>query len=307
MDVIMDGWYGAQAAPVRYHMYWPSAADPAWLYNTTEQQARRVFYGVNYVPTFRFDGQWLNDPSDFGTSQQWYNYARTTVNNRAQVPSELIVDLTASQDAESIYVSVDLEVDLAIASSMKLYVNIMESWLRFAPQGKFYYVFRDMVPNTNGADVTIHNVGETQHFEFAVAYDDSAYHADRMIVQAFVQVTGTKAVVNAAMMNIPTSTTDVAANDVPLRLALDQNMPNPFNPTTTIGFALDRSGEVKLTVFSPAGRLVSDLVNGDLNAGDHWVVWDGRDGQGRDVGSGVYYYRLETEKTNLTKKMILIR
>jgi len=92
---------------------------------------------------------------------------------------------------------------------------------------------------------------------------------------------------------------------VPLRL--EQNMPNPFNPSTEIKFALESAGRVDLKVFEVGGRLVKTLVAGDLSAGEHRVLWDGRDQGGRLVGSGVYLYRLSAGGEVKSRTMVLIK
>ena len=88
---------------------------------------------------------------------------------------------------------------------------------------------------------------------------------------------------------------------------LDQNQPNPFNPSTTIGFSLRRTSLVKLRVYDVAGRLVRTLHDGELAAGHHAVAWDGRDGDGRRVQSGTFLYRLESAEGVLCRKMVLMK
>ncbi len=78
----------------------------------------------------------------------------------------------------------------------------------------------------------------------------------------------------------------------PPRFSLEQNAPNPFNPSTTIRFALPEAGAASLSIYDVNGRHVRTLVDGDATAGTHDVVWDGRDGLGREAASGVYLYRL---------------
>ncbi len=92
-----------------------------------------------------------------------------------------------------------------------------------------------------------------------------------------------------------------------LRLAIDGNHPNPFNPTTRISYELPSAGEVELGVYDAAGREVRRLVRGTLSAGRHSVVWDGRDGRGREVSSGVYFSRITLAGKKQTHKMLLIR
>jgi hypothetical protein len=76
---------------------------------------------------------------------------------------------------------------------------------------------------------------------------------------------------------------------------LAPGVPNPFNPSTTISFTLDRNAAVSLRIFDGAGRLVKDLLVEELRtAGRHSVVWDGTDRRGRALPSGVYVSRLES-------------
>ena len=89
--------------------------------------------------------------------------------------------------------------------------------------------------------------------------------------------------------------------------ALGLNQPNPFNPETTLGYALPRAQPVRLTIYDMLGRPVRVLVDGEQPPGQHRVVWDGRDRQGRAVASGVYFYRLQTPLFSQTRKMILLR
>jgi flagellar hook assembly protein FlgD len=68
--------------------------------------------------------------------------------------------------------------------------------------------------------------------------------------------------------------------------------PNPFNPRTTIRFDLPAAGTVRLAIYDVAGRLVKVLVEGEIPAGSHEAVWDGRDTSGRSAPSGSYLARL---------------
>jgi len=95
--------------------------------------------------------------------------------------------------------------------------------------------------------------------------------------------------------------------DLPAVLALHHNVPNPFNPNTMIRFDLPRPCGVELAVFDLTGRLVRNLVSGPMEAGRQTIEWDGRDGRGRQVASGVYFSRLKAEDRVLTRKMMLVK
>jgi hypothetical protein len=85
------------------------------------------------------------------------------------------------------------------------------------------------------------------------------------------------------------------------------NRPNPFNPTTTIEFSIERTGRVDLKVYDTAGREVRTLKSGTAAAGPHSVLWDGTSNSGEPVASGVYFYSLKASEFSSTKKMVLIR
>lgn len=83
--------------------------------------------------------------------------------------------------------------------------------------------------------------------------------------------------------------------------------PNPFNPKTTIQYKLSVSGPVRLQIFDLRGRLVTDLVDETVSAGQHEVTWYGRDSNGREVPSGVYVSRLEAGSQVAYGRMTLVR
>lgn len=86
-----------------------------------------------------------------------------------------------------------------------------------------------------------------------------------------------------------------------------KNYPNPFNPTTTIICELAESSPVRMDIFNAKGQLVNTLLNQDMLAGHHSVIWDGKDGQGRAVSSGVYLYRMSLPNKVMTNKMLLLK
>jgi hypothetical protein len=96
---------------------------------------------------------------------------------------------------------------------------------------------------------------------------------------------------------------------IPESFFLAQNFPNPFNPSTAIVFGLPKDAAVRLEVFDILGRRVRTLLSGHQRAGYKRIVWDGRDGAGRPVASGIYFYRLATDDGGFfqTRKMSLVK
>jgi subtilisin-like proprotein convertase family protein len=97
------------------------------------------------------------------------------------------------------------------------------------------------------------------------------------------------------------------APQLPAVFALHQNEPNPFNPKTTIRFALPATGYTTLRVYDSAGRLVTTLVSQVMGAGVHPVVWGGTDDRGQTVASGTYFYQVRSGRYIDTKRMELIK
>ncbi|MCB5230841.1 MAG: FlgD immunoglobulin-like domain containing protein [Candidatus Cloacimonas sp.] len=93
----------------------------------------------------------------------------------------------------------------------------------------------------------------------------------------------------------------------PTKMSLSQNYPNPFNPETTISFAIDQPMNVSLEVYNVKGQLIKTLFDGSKASGEHRVVWNGRDNSNNEVASGLYFYKLSTEKHTEMKKMLLVK
>jgi hypothetical protein len=106
---------------------------------------------------------------------------------------------------------------------------------------------------------------------------------------------------------VPNNSAAGDAVTIPIRMALAQNNPNPFNPRTTIGFDISSPSHARLEIFSASGRLVRTLVDAVRPAGSHQVVWDGRDDAGRSVGSGIYFYRLRAGTFSESRRMTILK
>jgi len=94
---------------------------------------------------------------------------------------------------------------------------------------------------------------------------------------------------------------------IPSKFALYQNHPNPFNPETTISFELPLSAHITLDIYNMLGQKIVTLVNEKRPAGFQQINWNGKDGAGHQVGSGVYFYHIKTDGFEATKKLVLLR
>ncbi len=99
----------------------------------------------------------------------------------------------------------------------------------------------------------------------------------------------------------------VEDENTPEAFKLYQNYPNPFNPTTTISFRLTKPTIMRLEIYNTLGVKVKTYFEENLQAGEHKIIWDGKDDKGRSLPSGVYCYRFTTDKSAQTRKMLLLR
>ncbi|MDO9578310.1 MAG: T9SS type A sorting domain-containing protein [Candidatus Cloacimonadales bacterium] len=98
-------------------------------------------------------------------------------------------------------------------------------------------------------------------------------------------------------------------NSVPTSddVQLHGNYPNPFNPETNISFSIPTDQELSLNIYNMKGQKVRELISGQFASGSHSVVWDGKDENGRQVSSGLYFYKLKTDEKEISKKMLLLK
>jgi len=156
-------------------------------------------------------------------------------------------------------------------------------------------------PDTIFADITV-QAGLT--YNYAVTAYDTLYPANESLKSLWSRIT-----VTAWKLGIEGQPVSV----IPARFSLEQNKPNPFKGNTEIRFALPAASRVELGVYNVAGQKVSSLVSGDYPAGYHSIRWNGKDGQGRGLSNGVYFYRLEArgqngqERLSQTKRLIIVK
>ena len=112
---------------------------------------------------------------------------------------------------------------------------------------------------------------------------------------------------NAAYLTVNGSTGVTRVGGLPVAFGLDQNHPNPFNPTTIITYDVPEAGEVRLEIYSLTGARVRTLVSEMHQAGSYQVTWDGRNNSGEQVTSGMYLYRMASRDFHQAKKMLLVR
>ena len=176
-------------------------------------------------------------------------------------------------------------------------VNITLQWEPVTSEKvKYYSIYRktasttfEIIGYSITADYLDESVSTSETYEYAVTATDFG--------------------LNESGKSSPVSAVALAIEEtvIPTEFALKPNYPNPFNPETTIEFALPKTSKVTLTIYNLMGQLIQELVNSEYSAGYQRVVWNGQDSRGNMVGSGVYIYSLKTDNFSQTRKMILMR
>ncbi|MFH1312322.1 MAG: FlgD immunoglobulin-like domain containing protein [Candidatus Eisenbacteria bacterium] len=332
MNVIFDEYPG-QVVPIRIHTWWPSSVDQFFVFAYPEDSLRVRFYGgltpwtaYYYTPSFRFDGKYVSDPSDststggdmWPTYASWYARTREVIDSLLTVPSPLRISVTRncfSPDSDSVYVDFDVVAEDDADYNQNLYLAVTEWRHRYTfPTGTHDHALRDYVPDQDGMAIGPMLSGDSLHFEWDYIVYPEYWHAasgtSRVNTNLFVQRAGTRKV-QQAWTGHPGEFEDPVSGVAIPRLAdaiwLGKNSPNPFSEQTSIAYNVRRAGHVRLSVYTLEGRLVADLVDGQVDPGSYAADWDGRDRFGHEVGSGVYYFSLKQDKSAQTGKMIVLR
>jgi hypothetical protein len=166
------------------------------------------------------------------------------------------------------------------------------------PQVDYTFLF----PKATSFDWTQYKLNVTLPTGVAAQYMEARLHV-------YNQFVGT---VYFDDMNIRVAGTTLSvapgSDGTPKTFELSNNYPNPFNPTTTIEFGVPHSAQVAIMIYNVLGQRVRMLVDHEQrSAGRYSVVWDGRDDAGSNVGSGMYFYRLETGNVAIVKKMLMLK
>jgi hypothetical protein len=167
-------------------------------------------------------------------------------------------------------------------SSGSLEGELKHSVLRSTDGGDYFAAIPDADIERSGTDFILRDFGTEPGIEYIYHVD---IYEDGRLAAAF----------------------DASVETPAAAFHLSQNHPNPFNPSTEIRFSTPAKGLVQLRIYDVSGRLVRVLVDKALPAGWHTASWDGRNGTGTSVASGIYFYQLRAGKLVESKKMVLLR
>ena len=100
---------------------------------------------------------------------------------------------------------------------------------------------------------------------------------------------------------------NIEESNIPEGYNLENNYPNPFNPTTTINYTIPKGGNVRLEIYNSLGEIVNILQDSYQDAGNHSITWTGKDSNGNSLSSGIYFYRLISNDFVQVKKMTFLK
>ena len=287
-------------------------------FETPDAEQRFLYYPETYVPDGGY-AHWIPTVWFNGIDQQtgaWsdIDYTRSVYTGKIEamqhIPTPLTIDLQVNYNTDTSTGAVHVEVaatSTVYFTDLHLRVGVIESGISYGSR-VYNQVLRDYLPDASGISFSIAQGDTFTHSEDFVILD--GWNAANCNVVAFVQNDTERMVIQCAQVPVTVGTPvdlEAPAERLPERCQLRQNYPNPFNTDTGIRYQIARAGHVTLKIFNPLGQEVCTLVEADQTPGWHDVSWDGRDNMGAEVGSGLYFCRLQAGEFSRTVKMVMMR
>ena len=199
--------------------------------------------------------------------------------------------------------------DVGVDSLIAVDGDPVTDGLTFGTYAAWYYAWADKVTATNGGVVMI--TDQTGDYGFGVRREGTGGQGKTTFlafVSTYMDVSEYGPLFDGILTWFGhTVSIDEQVVVLPEVFKMHQNYPNPFNPVTNLKFDLPKRADVKLVIYNMLGQEVSTLINRDLRAGYHNVLWNGTDKFGQPVGSGVYIYRIKAGDFTSSKKMLLLK
>jgi flagellar hook assembly protein FlgD len=155
---------------------------------------------------------------------------------------------------------------------------------------------------------TINQLSQRNYTENNLPNGEYLYWVTTLYSPEGTQIESTPSNVVKIVIDVSTSEDDHSTPTI--KTTLRGNYPNPFNPSTSIRFTVSdehSNQHVSISIYNIRGQKVRNLVNDEFSPGEHSVVWNGTDETGKNVSSGVYFYRMSAKGYTATEKMILVK
>ena len=292
----IHGANGDKISYLFYHMVYPYSDDPLYYESQEGSDARDEYYNaVNATPQGWFDG------IHQGSTSGW----ASALDNLVTTERFLNINLSGTRSNSQVSINAELTRTGNISDNDLVLHFIVAENLYYAGRNNIthhIHVMRKMLPTPDGLSFTI-SLNETKNLGQNIDLDP-LWNADSLSFIVFVQSTSSKTVYQSETINYTgLLVTDVAnENDNPESFHLEQNYPNPFNPSTKIKFSVSQAGFTTLKIFNLLGNEISSLLNEIIPAGNYELDFDAS-----GLPGGVYFYSLQSNGLNQTKKMILLK
>ena len=287
-----------------YHMPFPYSDDPLYQANTSDPSARNSYYGpYSSTPQAFFDGK--GEPNSYNT---WGTMLDGLVKNS----SPLTISLSGTTGNDKINLKTVITRNGNISQTDLVIHYIVVENIHYAGRNgisRHENVMRKMLPSPAGEAFTI-NDNEMKEVNNAIDLN-SAWNTDSLKVVVFVQSQSSKVVYQSETIkysDLGTATDVKNNNHVPQTYSLEQNFPNPFNPSTRIRYNIPEQSRVKINIYNILGKEVAELANDIQSSGDYNIKWDAS-----NLSSGFYFLTIEAislqskNKFIKTIKMILLK
>jgi hypothetical protein len=307
VDPPLKTWIASKpdVVAIEYHTPFPYPGDPFYLYNLEEQDARRAYYGVPGVPRIHMDGP--DRPSQNNPAAYEALYAA-----HKAIPSVTDLSTDVAYDVVSRAGSISVTIDVAApppSGDWRLRVALTQSDIHFeAPNGidVHHHIFRRFVGDAGGTPIVFSGPYPSTVQVMLPFTVDVEWPDDDVQLVVMLQNDADKRIDQAIATSLPLPLDMNGALDAPPVDLLGPVHPNPFNPRTVVSMHLGQAGPVLLLVYAANGALVRTLIRGSLPSGTHRIVWDGTDDAGVELGSGVYWIRLEGPSASLSARRAVL-
>ncbi len=298
----LAGQNGDKINYIFYHMVYPYSDDPLYHQSMEGSDARNSYYNpVQATPQGWFDGIHQGSASGWAAS----------LDNLITVESPLKIILSGTRSSTQFNINANVTRTGEIPDSDLVIHFVAVEDLYYAGRNSIVYhkhVMRKMFPAPEGQQFTI-DMNETKNISQMIDIDP-LWDADSLSVVVFVQSIRSMTVYQSETIgyNELTATGVDETENTPADFILEQNYPNPFNPTTKINFNLPKESNVKIYVYNMLGERVKELVNGQVSAGGHTIIFNAE-----NLASGMYIYQVEVETLTgntafrTARKMILLK
>ena len=298
----VTGYYQIVNVPVGTHDLLASQLG----YSSETRTGVAVADGMITSEDFVLEQAYFFDDLESGTSE--WTGAWGTTSSQAHSPSTSMTDSPGGNYPNNATTTMTLNNGLDLSEST---TAALVFWHRYATESGYDFCLVEVSTNGGGSWTQVASYSGLLGGWTEVTIDLDSYVGTsdfkvRFILDSdgWVQSDGWYVDDVHVFADQPTGVDDGAS---PLKLLVG-NHPNPFNPTTSVGYAVPRTGVVDLSIYDASGRLVRTLVDvPSHDAGRHSVSWNGRDENGVEVAAGVYFARLTVDSESATGKMVLLK